>query len=365
MDLSSKNEAYRNYVEQGKEAFSQGDIQRAKTLFLKAAEITNQITLESTSVDVKNEYYRVTQTLLDFVKKNCSTTIKVAVKGDAVQEEKTINEENIEKLSIEEALDKLNSLTGLETVKESINDWVRQIQVFQKRKSKGLKVPDMSYHMVFTGNPGTGKTTVARIVGQIYCALGIVSKGHLVEVDRSKLVAAHIGGTEERTSKLVKEALGGVLFVDEAYMLAQGGDNDFGTQAIATLLKAMEDNRNDLAVIVAGYDDLMQEFIDSNPGLASRFKTYIHFDDYKPEELINIFLSLCKSNDYMVSDELMQYLSRYFEVIYHNRDKNFGNGRDVRNLFEKTITKQSKRIFSIKEPTAEEMMLLKCEDIDS
>lgn len=362
MDLSSKNDAYKSYVEQAKEAFGEGDIKRARTLFLKAADITNQITLESTSVDVKNEYYHVTQTILEFVKKNCTTEIKAVAKTSDEDKDLPVKEE-IEKISIDEALAKLDSLTGLGAVKDAINGWVRQIQVFQKRKSKGLKVPDMSYHMVFTGNPGTGKTTVARIVGQIYCALGIVSKGHLVEVDRSKLVVGYIGQTAKQTSKIIDQATGGVLFIDEAYTLAQGGENDFGPEAIATLLKSMEDKRGDLAVIVAGYDDLMQDFIDSNPGLASRFKTYIHFDDYKPEELLNIFVSLCRDNDYNLSNEVKEYLSQYFEKVYENRDKNFGNGRDVRNLFEKAITNQSKRIFSIKEPSTEEMMLITCEDL--
>lgn len=367
MDLSSKNEAYKSYVEQGKAAFAQGDLQRAKTLFIKAAEITNQITLESTNVDIKNEYYRVTQMLLEFVKKNCTTTVKAVETGSSTVKEKkepATHPEPTEKITLEEALDQLNALTGLDSVKQAVNDWVKQIQVFQKRKSMGLKVPNMSYHIVFTGNPGTGKSTVARIVGKIYCALGVVSKGHFIDADRSKLVGAHIGGTEEKTSKVIEKAMGGVLFIDEAYTLAQGGEKDFGNQAITTLLKAMEDHREDLVIIVAGYSELMRNFINANPGLASRFKTYINFDDYTPEEMNKIFISLCKSNDYTVSDELKQFLNNYFETIYANRDENFGNARDVRNLFEKTVTKQSRRVYSLPNPTADELMLLKCEDID-
>lgn len=364
MDLLSKNEAYKNYLNQAKEAYEQGDKKRAKHLFLEAAKITNEISLNSTNVDIKNEYYQVSKTILDFVKTQCATEVKTpAVVGAKPASETKVVKQEVENISLEESLEKLNSLIGLEGVKETISDWVRQIQVFQKRKSMGLKVPEMSYHMVFTGNPGTGKTTVARIVAQIYRALGIVSKGHLVEVDRSKLVSPYVGKTAGLTNEKVDEALGGVMFIDEAYGLIQGGESDFGPEAITALLKRMEDDRDDLAVIVAGYDDLMQKFFDSNPGLASRFKTFIKFRDYEPDELMSIFLSLCEQNDYVVSDELREYLSKYFHDIYFDRDKHFGNGRDVRNLFEKAITRQSKRIYSMNKPTVGDMMLLLIEDI--
>jgi len=368
MNLSPKNEAYKSYLKQAKQAYKEGDLQRARGLFLKAAEIANQITLESTNPDIKNEYYKVTQTILDFVKKKCSG---VAEEEDSQGKGETKKEPqvNVEvkkppKVSLEEALSNLNKLVGLETVKRTISDWVKQIQVFQMRKSMGLKVPEMSYHLVFTGNPGTGKTTVARIIGQIYCALGILKKGQLVEVDRSKLVAGYVGQTGPQTQKVIEQALGGVLFIDEAYSLAQGSDNDFGPEAIATLLKAMEDKRDEFAVIVAGYREQMEDFINSNPGLASRFKTYIHFEDYGPEELFKIFEKLCIENDYKISEDLRDYLKKYFKDLYDNRDKNFGNGRDVRNIFEKTVTKQSRRIAGMREPSIEEMMLLTCEDLD-
>ena len=228
-------------------------------------------------------------------------------------------------------------------VKGQVCDWVDQIKVFQMRKERGMSVPDRSYHIVFTGNPGTGKTTVARLMAQIYCALGVLSEGHLVEVDRGDLVAGYVGQTAVKTRDVLKKAYGGVLFIDEAYSLANGGANDFGQEAIDTILKEMEDKRDNLVVIVAGYDDLMEKFISSNPGLRSRFKNFIQFTDYTGEELFNIFTGLCNKNQYTVTAEARSALKSYFDNLYKNRDKNFGNGRDVRNTFESIVTRQSKR----------------------
>ena len=268
-----------------------------------------------------------------------------------------------EKISLEEAISRLNKLEGLGVVKNQVCDWIDQIKVFKMRKERGMSVPDMSYHLVFTGNPGTGKTTVARLMAQIYCALGILSEGHLVEVDRSDLVAGYVGQTAIKTRDVLIKAYGGVLFIDEAYSLATGGGTDFGQEAVDTILKEMEDKRDNLVVIVAGYDKLMQNFIDSNPGLRSRFKNYIQFTDYTGEELYNIFLGMCDSCQYVVTSSAKEALLAYFNDLYAKRNKHFGNGRVVRNIFENIITRQSKRVAKLVNPTDEDLSTIDISDV--
>lgn len=224
-------------------------------------------------------------------------------------------------------------------------------------------MPDISYHMVFTGNPGTGKTTVARLLVQIYRALGIVKKGQYVEVKRGDLVAGYVGQTALKTQEVINRAQGGVLFIDEAYMLASGSSNDYGQEAIDTLLKEMEDRRDQFVVVVAGYDNLMQNFIESNPGLKSRFKHYLRFTDYTGEQLMEIFLSLCKKNQYNLSQGAQRMLVEYFDELYEHRDKNFGNGRDVRNLFETIVTKQSVRVAGLSNPDNHTITEIREEDL--
>ena len=235
--------------------------------------------------------------------------------------------------------------------------------MLQIRQAKGLKVSDMSYHMVFYGKPGTGKTTVARLIGEIYRALGVISKGHLVESDRAKLVAAYVGQTAIKTSEVVNTALGGILFIDEAYTLAPADShgNDYGQEAIDTLLKLMEDHRSDLVVIVAGYPDEMGRFISSNPGLQSRFSKYLSFEDYTPEELIRIFNHFCQKNDYRLTNSATEKVGTFFQSAYENRDKTFGNARLARNVFERAIENQSTRILST-EMTGD--LLMTIEDCD-
>lgn len=247
----------------------------------------------------------------------------------------------------------LESLIGLETVKGEVNKLANFIKIQQVRESKGLKVSPISYHCVFTGNPGTGKTTVARIIADIYRELGILSKGHLVETDRSGLVAEYVGQTAVKTNKIIDSALDGVLFIDEANSLVQGSGNDFGTEAISTLLKRMEDDRARLVVILAGYGSEMKDFIDSNPGLQSRFNRYIHFDDYSADELLAIFKSNVKSHDYTLSDDALDKLTAVIRKAVANKDKNFGNARFVRNLFEKTLENQATRLAAETELTKE------------
>ena len=257
----------------------------------------------------------------------------------------------------------LDDLIGLQKVKEEVTTLVNFIQMKQKRDEMGMKSPNISYHCVFTGNPGTGKTTVARILARIYKDLGILKSGHLVEVDRSGLVAEYVGQTAVKTNKTIDKALDGVLFIDEAYTLAQGNNEDYGREAIATLLKRMEDDRDRLVVILAGYTNEIESFINSNPGLRSRFNRYIHFEDYTTEELFEIFILQLKKNEYTLSDDAEQYLKEKLEAVVANKPRDFGNARYVRNLFEKSIEKQANRLASLTEITKQDLSLIKKEDI--
>lgn len=243
--------------------------------------------------------------------------------------------------------EELKSLIGLASVKEEVSKLANYIKIQQMRKQRGMATVPVSCHCVFTGNPGTGKTTVARIVAKIYKNLGILKKGHLVETDRSGLVAEYVGQTAVKTNKIIDKALDGVLFIDEAYSLVQGGSNDYGTEAISTLLKRMEDDRDRLVVILAGYSNEMKQFIDSNPGLQSRFNRYIHFADYEMEDLQKMFMLNVNKNEYHLSAEAEQKLKMVLTKAIEEKDDNFGNGRFVRNLFEKTIENQATRLASI------------------
>ena len=259
-------------------------------------------------------------------------------------------------------LAELNSLIGLERVKQDVDSLRNLIKIQAMRKRQGLPNTSVSYHCVFSGNPGTGKTTVARIVAGIYKELGILKKGHLVEVDRSKLVGEYVGQTAPKTNKVIDEALDGVLFIDEAYTLV-GGQNDYGAEAIATLLKRMEDDRDRLVVILAGYTNEIKEFIDSNPGLQSRFNRYIHFEDYSADELQEIFMRNIKKSGYNIKGDAYVQLQINIRQATAKRDKKFGNARYVRNLFEKIVQKQANRLSRIQIPTIEQLKMITIEDI--
>lgn len=239
---------------------------------------------------------------------------------------------------------KLDKLIGLKSVKEEINTLINFSRIQLMRSEQGLKNTKSSYHCVFTGNPGTGKTTVARIVAEIYRDLGVLKKGHLVETDRSGLIGEYVGHTAVKTNKIIDSALDGVLFIDEAYSLIPDYDTDYGKEAVATLLKRMEDDRDRLVVILAGYTKEMQTFIESNPGLKSRFSRYIEFQDYSAEELYEIFMFNLKQFEYRLSEGAVEPLKKYFSDVVANKDSNFGNARFVRNLFEKSIERQANRL---------------------
>ena len=280
--------------------------------------------------------------------------------SESVQSSKTLIDEP---KSLDELLGELSALIGLEQVKGDVTQLVNFLKVQQIRKSRGLDVQPVSRHLVFYGNPGTGKTTIARLLSQIYKSLGMLSIGHAIETDRSGLVAGYIGQTALKTSEVINSALGGILFIDEAYSLNSSGGQDYGQEAIDTLLKAMEDNRDDFIVIVAGYTEKMGSFLSSNPGLRSRFNKYLSFSDYTPAQLVEIYESFCGKADYHVDPAARDSLLRLFSILYETRDETFGNARLARNLFEMTINNQANRIISLTDITEENLSTIMPEDL--
>ena len=250
---------------------------------------------------------------------------------------------------------------GLAAVKADVRMVANLLQIAKLRRDRGLPVLDTSNHLVFTGNPGTGKTTVARLLAQIYRSLGVVSQGQLVETDRSKLVAGYVGQTAIRTREAIESALGGLLLVDEAYALVRGGEQDFGLEAVDTLVKLMEDHRDDLAVVAAGYPDEMKVFIEANPGLRSRFTRTIAFPDYSDDELVEIFVTLGRRNRYVPTDDAVARLRTILAA--QPRDRGFGNARFVRNLFEQAVSRQATRLVAAAAPTDEQLVTLEAADL--
>ena len=282
------------------------------------------------------------------------------------QDQKTSKEnqkpEEKPKEDINELKKELNSYIGLEVVKAEVESLINLVKVNQLRRDHSLPTEELSLHMVFSGNPGTGKTMIARLMSRIYHSLGILSKGHLVEVDRSGLVAGYVGQTAIKTKEMVDKALGGVLFIDEAYALTTRGPQDFGQEAVETLLKNMEDHRDDLVVIAAGYVDLMNDFVHSNPGLESRFNRFLYFPDYSADEMLAIFQMRCEKAGYALEEAAWEPLKQIFREESEDTI-GFGNARGVRNLFEQAVSRQANRLAKQECVTRDELMLLTLPDV--
>lgn len=265
---------------------------------------------------------------------------------------------------IKELMDELNSLVGLKEVKEEVQSLINLIKIRKLREKMDMPTMEMTYHMVFTGSPGTGKTTVARIVGKIYKELGILSDGKMIETDRSGLVAGYVGQTAIKVHEIVEEAIGGVLFIDEAYSLVNPNvPNDFGTEAVDTLVKLMEDHRDNLVIIVAGYTEEMKTFLKSNSGLISRFNKFIDFPDYSREELVDIMDKMAEKTGLTIESDARSKVMDVLNSMSDNELNNFGNARGIRNLFEKLVTNQANRLVTIKEPTREQLMTIVADDV--
>lgn len=283
-----------------------------------------------------------------------------AVQAQPQEATKTATEEPPEK--IEDLKKELEDYIGLSVIKKEVQSLINLVTVQELRKQNDLPVEDLSLHMVFSGNPGTGKTMIARLMSRIYRSLGILSKGQLVEVDRGGLVAGYVGQTAIKTGEAIQKALGGVLFVDEAYALTDHGENDYGQEAVDTMLKAMEDHRDDLVVIVAGYTELMETFVHSNPGLESRFNRFMNFPDYTVEEMLAIFDMRCNKSGYRLADDARDLLKGLLALLSMDV-KGFGNARGVRNLFERAVSAQANRLAALESVTRETLMLITSDDL--
>lgn len=266
--------------------------------------------------------------------------------------------------TLEDQMQLLNQLVGLDRVKCKVNDLIAFQKVQLLRKAKGLHSPKSTMHMAFTGNPGTGKTTVARIVGRIYRKLGLLSKGHFMEVSRTDLIAGYQGQTAHKVKEVIEKAKGGVLFIDEAYSITENDHCDsYGRECLTELTKALEDYREDLVVIVAGYTEPMKQFFESNPGLKSRFNTFIEFDDYDVYELLDILRSMSEIEDYVVTTSAIDILSELFVDVIKTERGEFANGRFVRNIFETMVMNHARRIVNFDSPSLKELKELTDKDI--
>jgi SpoVK/Ycf46/Vps4 family AAA+-type ATPase/tetratricopeptide (TPR) repeat protein len=323
--------------------------------------------LARTLVDnmLKNQLLRIAE--ISPVERNANIMKKIMIKDvEALmklkKEKEPVSVEGNPEL-LDEYFNELNELTGLKSVKQSVEKLVSSLKVAKLRKERGLKVMPKNLHSVFMGNPGTGKTTIARLLSKIYKEMGILEKGHLIEVDRTGLVAGYVGQTATKTERVIENAMGGTLFIDEAYSLARGR-NDFGQEAIDTLLKRMEDHAGKFIVIVAGYTGEMKDFIISNPGLQSRFTNFFNFDDYTPRQMLEIALVISTKAGYTLDEGAWQLLLEIFAELYHDRDKSFGNARTVRNILYKAISNQEDRILTMANPTNEELSTIAFEDVE-
>lgn len=308
-----------------------------------------------------NGYFHVAQNLADGWFHSSETLFRVLKTKPTMAKQdqiKTAYSETAAK-SVGQYLSELESMIGLKSVKEEVKQLVNLIEIQQERASHGMHNTEISYHMVFLGSPGTGKTTVARVLGKIFKGIGLLSKGHFIEVDRAGLVGGYLGQTAIKTMDVLQSAMGGVLFIDEAYSLSLGHRDDiYGREAIDVILKFMEDNRNDFLLVVAGYDEPMCQFLESNPGLKSRFNTFLHFEDYNRDELLDIFLLLTKNAGYQIDETCLPYINDMLLRVTELKGKDFGNGRSMRNLLEVSIRRQASRLVRNKSRTKNDLYVL-------
>lgn len=308
----------------------------------------------NTKIEVKRIAQIVNSSLIDFY--GYSTIQGICNPMDKVDEDTR---------TLQDLLNELNALVGLEKVKDKVQDLIVYQKVQKMRREKNLHSSKNTLHLAFTGNPGTGKTTVARIVGRIYKQIGLLSKGHFVEVSRTDLIAGYQGQTALKVKKVIEQAKGGVLFIDEAYSITENDKSDsYGRECLTELTKALEDYREDLVVIVAGYTEPMSKFFESNPGLESRFNTFIEFDDYSPNELDSILDYMCNMNDYILDEKVKEKIHSYFEKKTTMKDKNFANARLVRNLYDNLIMNHARRVIDIANPTSSELSMIQEDDFN-
>lgn len=301
--------------------------------------------------EVRRLISRVYETLIPYLGITRITTACHSIKTDE-------SDEDLESLT-----SRLDALIGLDSVKNTVRNLISYNKVQQMRKDYGYKVPDKTMHLAFLGNPGTGKTTVARIVGRIYKQLGLLSNGHFIEVSRTDLIAGYQGQTAHKVKDVISKAKGGVLFIDEAYSLTENDHSDsYGKECLTELTKALEDYRSDLVVIVAGYSDLMKQFFQANPGLESRFNTFIEFEDYQPDELVSIFKQLCSADDYEPSVSLLEAVKKHIEQILDAKSDKFANGRFVRNIYEDCVMNHARRVSSLNKLNPNSLIKLQEED---